>query len=423
MNNSAILERETSTVDSETGAPETGASKAVAPAADPLEGFEAPRVLGRVDGSEPGPTLIVVGGLHGNEPSGVQALQRLLPELAADARAVERGRVVGLTGNRKALAMKRRFLAHDLNRYWLPERVAQLRATAAPLADEDHELRELDRQIESLVETADGPVYLLDLHTTSAPDRPFATLDDSLRNRPFAFAFPVPVVLGLEEELAGTLTAHVGDLGIITAGFESGRHGTREARDRAVDAIWIALAASGVTRNDHPEAVAARQRLEEECAGLPHVVEVRYRHAIRDEDRFRMHPGHENFQPVKRGQSLGEQSLGEQSLGEERRGSATSPVSGLLLMPLYQQQGADGFFVVKPVNRMWLEASATVRRWRLERFVHWLPGVRKHPEQTGAFIVDQRYARWLAPELFHLLGFRRQGTADRVLILRRRHDD
>ena len=66
------------------------------------------------------------------------------------------------------------------------------------------------------------------------------------------------------------------------------------------------------------------------------------------------------------------------------------------------------------------EASAKVRHWHLERFLHLLPGVRRHPELEEHFIVDTRYARWLARELFHLLGFKRRGKATRYLVMARR---
>ena len=382
------------------------------------DGIDVPRVLGRIEGPEPGPTLIVVGGLHGNEPAGVKALLRILPRLTADPSGITRGRMVGLAGNRKALKAKRRYLMHDLNRYWLPERVERLRAAqvspaegSGPLGDEDEELIALDREIMHLLETATDKVYLIDLHTTSGPRLPFATLDDSLRNRPFAFAFPVPVVLGLEEELAGTLSLHVETLGVITIGFESGMHDAPEAVDRAEAAIWIALETSGVLEaGSRPEVEAARRQLAEECAGLPDVVEIRYRHAITPADGFRMDAGYENFQPIAVAEKLGVDHLGP----------ITSPLDGLVLMPLYQKQGADGFFVVQPVRKMWLDASAVVRRWRLERFLQWLPGVRRHPELAGSFIVDRRYARWLALELFHLLGFSRRSQAGRYLIMSRR---
>ncbi len=371
-----------------------------------------PRVLGRVEGPRAGPTLIVVGGLHGNEPAGVEALQRLLPRLAADPGGMVSGRVVGLAGNRKALRAKCRYLVHDLNRYWQPERVARLRAARTPLSAEDQELAELDREIVGLIEEAEGQVFLLDLHTTSGPFLPFATLDDSLSNRPFAFAFPVPVVLGLEEELVGTLSIHVETMGVITAGFESGQHDAPVAVERAQAAIWIALEASGVlAAGSRPEVAAARQRLAEECAGLPEVVEVRYRHAITPAGGFCMDPGYENFNAVTVAEIIGSDHLGP----------ITSPLTGLMLMPLYQEQGADGFFVVQPVRRRWLETSAVVRRWRLERLLHLLPGVRRHPELAGSFIVDRRYARWLARQLFHLLGFKRRSEAGRYLVMSRRN--
>ena len=377
-------------------------------------GLEAPRILGRIEAPDPGPTLIIVGGMHGNEPAGVKAMQRLLPRLAADPSGLVRGRVVGLTGNRKALRQKRRYLAHDLNRHWLPERIRRLRATHAPLDGEDEELKELNGEIERLLYEAQETVYLLDLHTTSGPELPFATLDDTLRNRPFAFAFPVPVVLGLEEELAGTLSSYVAALGVVTAGFESGQHDAPAAVDRAEAAIWIALEASGVLRpGSRPEVAAARDRLAVENGGLPPVVEIRYRHAVTPEDEFRMDPGYTNFQPVARGQRL----------GCDRRGPTASPEDGLILMPLYQAQGADGFFVVRRVHRIWLKASAVVRHWRFERYLHLLPGVRHHPEVAGGFIVDRRYARWLALELFHLLGFSRHGAAARQLVMTRRRYD
>ncbi len=382
------------------------------PISEAFTGLDVPRILGHVEGPEPGPTLIVVGGLHGNEPAGVQALLRILARLEAEPTYLTRGRIVGLAGNRKALRAGHRYLAYDLNRNWLPRRVERLRSTRSPLDGEDEELVELDREILSLLASADEQVYLLDLHTTSGPSQPFATLDDSLRNRAFSAAFPVPVVLGLDEELAGTLSSHVEAMGLINIGFESGVHDGPESVARAEAAIWIALEASGVLEaGSCPEVEAARVSLAKACAGLPDVVEIRYRHAITPADGFRMDAGYENFQPI---------AVSER-LGEDQRGPITSPFAGLMFLPLYQEQGGEGFFVARPVRRIWLKISAMVRRWRLERAIHLMPGVKRHPELAGSFIVDRRYARWLALELFHLLGFSRRSEMDRYLVMSRRN--
>jgi len=143
-------------------------------------------------------------------------------------------------------------------------------------------------------------------------------------------------------------------------------------------------------------------------------VEVRYRHGITAEDHFRMAPGFITFERVDEGQAV----------AVDREGEVRTPQPGLLLMPLYQNQGDDGFFIVRPVARLWLQLSSLLRRLRLERGLSLLPGVRRHPELPGSFLVDRRVARLAALDLFHLLGFRRRGPATgRYLVMTRRSHD
>ena len=52
-----------------------------------------------------------------------------------------------------------------------------------------------------------------------------------------------------------------------------------------------------------------------------------------------------------------------------------------------------------------------------------LPGVERHPERPSAFVVDRKIARWMALELFHLLGFRRVGAKGRFVVMGRRDFD
>ena len=44
----------------------------------------AQREIGVWDSGSPGPTLLVTGGVHGNEPAGVHAAARVLEELRED---------------------------------------------------------------------------------------------------------------------------------------------------------------------------------------------------------------------------------------------------------------------------------------------------------------------------------------------------
>ena len=68
------------------------------------------RDLGSIDSGLAGPTLVVTGALHGNEPSGVIAIQQVIGELRR-RRIPLRGRLCGMVGNVAALAESRRYLA------------------------------------------------------------------------------------------------------------------------------------------------------------------------------------------------------------------------------------------------------------------------------------------------------------------------
>ena len=125
-----------------------------------------------------------------------------------------------------------------------------------------------------------------------------------------------------------------------------------------------------------------------------------------------MKPGLSSFRPVHAGEVLASSSSGP----------IKAPQAGLLLMPLYQDQGEDGFFLVREVQPVWLSVSKVLRGLGMEKVLHLLPGVRRHPELPGSFIVDRRYARWLARQLFHLLGFRRVGRDGRTLVMSQRQD-
>lgn len=385
-----------------------------APAASlPASLPELPRVLGDVGSPAAGNTLVVLGGVHGNEPSGVEALRRVLAQI--DSLDCElHGRLLGLVGNRAALAAGHRFLAEDLNRIWLPERLERAHDGTEALTAEERELGELDRLLDAALAGAHGRTFVLDLHTTSGPGPAFVVVHDTLPNRAFGRAMSLPLVFGLEEELSGTLTDHLTDRGAVSITVETGQHRSAASADRAEAAIWLALDVAGLAAECHrPEVELSRERLAREVEDLPPAVEVLYRHAIETDDGFRMGPGFASFEPVVEGQVV----------AEDRRGPVAAPRSGRLLMPLYQALGDDGFFVTRPVRESWLRLSTTLRRWRLERFLHWLPGINEVPERSGVFMVDRRVARWLALEIFHLLGFRRlEATPSHLIMARRVHD-
>ena len=218
---------------------------------------DLPRELGRVSGDSTGPTLICVAGLHGNEPTGVLACRRVLARVA-EVSSTLRGTAIGLSGNLQALAAGRRFLDRDLNRLWSQRFVEQARRGEQSIA-EARELVTLDSALTKILEEAPGRVFLLDLHTTASHGAPFAILDDTLANREIALDFPVSLVLGLEEEVAGTLASYLTTRGVTVVGFEAGQHDDPRSLGWAEAAIWIALESCGVLPSGvQPEVPHAR---------------------------------------------------------------------------------------------------------------------------------------------------------------------
>ncbi len=373
------------------------------------------REVGRIRGTAGGPTLVVLGGIHGNEPAGMLAAERVLRALAGVPGAV-RGEVVFLAGNLTALRHKARFIDEDLNRRWTPEKVAAIRdAPGTRPHVEREEQRELLAALAGIVEGR-RDLYFVDLHTTSAPGPPFVTVGDTLRNRRFAGSLPIPLILGLEEQVDGALVEFLNNRGVVAMGVEGGQHLAAESVDNLEAAVWLALVAAGVcdpAAGLPVELESQRERLRRASRGFPRVVEVRRRHPVRPGDGFRMGAGFANFRPIRRGQVL----------ASSHAGPIHAPESGLLLLPLYQGLGDDGFFVAREVRRFWLLLSAGLRRLRLCRILPWLPGVRLHPQDSGVLVVDTRVARWYPLEIFHLFGFRKlRASGAELVVSRRRYD-
>ncbi|NNM04111.1 MAG: aspartoacylase [Gemmatimonadetes bacterium] len=372
----------------------------------PLPGLQ--RMLGRVRGSQPGPTVIGVGGLHGNEPAGVLALVRVLEELGWRGGELS-GEFVGLAGNLAALAAGRRYLGRDLNRSWTPGGLAAAKDAGPAGSSEDKEQVELHSVIEEVMADARGPVFLLDLHTTSGPGEPFSTVLDSLRSRKFALGIPVPLIVGLGELVEGTLLGYLANRGVAGIVFEGGKHDNPSSVDASEAGIWLALAQAGLLdEGTFPEVTVSRDRLSAETKDLPKALELRYRHPISEAEGFKMLSGLRSFQRVGEGEIL----------ARNKDGPVRAPSGGRLLMPLYQTQGEDGFFLIREFHPSWLRVSEYLRRARVDRIIHWLPGIRRDSEGDG-MVVNRRMARWFTLEILHLLGYRKEvDYGDRLVVLK-----
>jgi succinylglutamate desuccinylase len=342
------------------------------------------------------PCVVLTGGVHGNEPAGVEALEQLFAELPSAGRL--RGTVIGLRGNPAALRAGVRALDRDLNRVWSEERVrrdlhegplhAELGAEALPF-------HALNRTLH-VVLGQHRTIAFIDLHTTSADTAPFITMNDTLANRRFVKGLQVPVVLGIEEHLQGPMLSWLMERGQVAMAFESGRHDDPASTERHLHFAWLALERAGcitlgpAVRRGHQKALLTSPHLRNR------VFDIRHRQALQPGDRFTMNPGFSNFQPVQAGQPL----------AEHNGHTITCPQDALLFMPLYQAQGGEGFFLVRPLHRLWLALSAVLRNTPVHGLLRSLPGVDRLPGDRTRLLVDTRVARSRALQVFHLLGYR-----------------
>lgn len=374
-------------------------------------GFQ--RVIGHLRADQPGPTVVAIGGMHGNEPSGVYALRQLVERMEKSS-LLQRGEFIALTGNIRALQSGSRFIDTDLNRMWkLRPDVDEL--AEVPSVYEAVEMEALQKVVDEAIQNRRGPLVFLDLHTTSAPSPPFILIGDTLRNRRFVANLKLPVILGLEEQLNGPFLSYLNTKGHISMGFEAGQHEDEVSVENHYSLLLLVLEQIGLLRKEDLEDFeASRSWLESQTdQDLKNFFEVRYRKPVADDEGFRMEPGFHSFQPIAKDELLAKNKFGEVRAKEK----------GRVFMPLYQDQGDDGFFIVRRIAPFWLGFSAGLRYLRAHKLLPLLPGFRRVKGRTGMLSVNTRIVRWFGPQILHLMGYRRRRhKGGKLLFIKREYD-
>ncbi len=306
------------------------------------------RIIGRFTGKKDGPLVFLVGGIHGNEPAGVDAIRQFFSVIDKAAEDDDSfhwcGTIIGLKGNIKALEKQVRFIDADLNRGW----TSDVLAACFDVEDDSHIRSEETERMElwhtiltEIDRVRPSHLCLLDLHTTSAGGAVFSIPgEDSTK---LAVGIGAPLVLGLLDDLSGTFleffcSSNVG-LPVQAVAYEGGLHSDPQSVNRCLSAMFAMCRLVGADCHQVLQEAVAPCHAGLQAPPSP-VVKVVYTHKIQDATCWKMVPGFRNFSPVSKGDLL----------AKYNNDPVFAPMDGYLLMPLYQAQGTDGFFIVIPDN-------------------------------------------------------------------------
>lgn len=295
------------------------------------------RIIGKYKGDEKGPLLLVTAGVHGNEPSGVNALEKVFSELEKN-RPKMKGTFLGLRGNCKALEKGQRFIDEDLNRTWKNENLNN----DQPESSEQQEMLDIIEVLDDYKDEKFPERYFLDCHTTSSDSLPYISVQEVGDNDRFAHKFPVYIVRGFSDIVNGSIDKYFSQQGLTGFTFEAGQHTADTSETNHEALIWMALReACDLNMDEVPCYPSCVSVFDDKFPDGPKTFEIIYRHGLEKGDEFKMQPGFSNFQKIEKGELLAIQN------GKEIR----SEWDATIFMPLYQSQGNDGFFVIKEVKK------------------------------------------------------------------------
>lgn len=295
-------------------------------------------------GPLPGARLIVLGAVHGNEPCGSIAIERILQELACGELEIIAGQLTLVpVANRLAYELGTRNGDRDLNRNFAP--------TSTPRDNEDFIVNELCLLL------AEHSV-LIDIHSFSWQSSPMVLLgpDGSARDlQPFAFACDEEALaahLGVGLALYGWLatnmqrahrrgssiqqcngtTDYMRSVGGYAVTLECGQHTDPLAPELAYKAIRNALA--------HLRLIASETRQLKQEIELLRVYDVIDRHSVKD--RF-----------AREWNSFDRLYLGDAVAYRSDGTAVLSPADGFVVFPNAKAEpGTEWFYLAKPDPRI-----------------------------------------------------------------------
>ncbi|HKE47292.1 MAG TPA: succinylglutamate desuccinylase/aspartoacylase family protein, partial [Rhodanobacteraceae bacterium] len=185
-----------------------------------------------------GPRVVMFSGVHGDEISGIHAVDKLLFDFFTGARTLLKGSLTLARGNAEAIAAERRYLKYNLNRMYKDEYAPDVDRTA-------YEYRRA-QELKSILRECD---YFLDLHSAPIAQDPFLIAEKHAIE--FFSRLGLPHIIMGWNKFSGGTTGGDGENyanlhGAIAATLESGSHFEKRSNDVAFRTVITMLSLLGM---------------------------------------------------------------------------------------------------------------------------------------------------------------------------------
>jgi succinylglutamate desuccinylase len=242
----------------------------------------------RVDSGAPGPRVVMFSGVHGDEVSGIHAIEKAVFDFLGGTRTLSRGSLALVRANQQAIETERRYVRLNMNRLFRDE--------YGPETDRDaYEFRRT-QELKPLLESCD---YFLDFHSAPIADTPFLVAEEA------AVAFYRQ--LGISRIMTGWSKFSAGAIGgdaenyanahgALSATLESGSHFDKSSNDVAYASAMAMLSVLSMIEGYRlPDSPGTE------------IVDM-YSVVIKDFEDFRYEGEANNFKFFKRGDAFASQN-------------------------------------------------------------------------------------------------------------------
>ena len=259
-----------------------------------------PRIQGvvRITSDTTGPRVVMFCGIHGDEVSGIHAIEKVFYDFFGGSRRLLRGSLTLARANEAAIAAECRYVKHNMNRMF--------RDSYGPEIDQSSYEFRRTQELKPLLESCD---YFLDFHSAPIADDPFLVAEQKAVK--FYRHLGIPKIMTGWSKFSGSTIGgdtenYANARGAMSATLESGSHFDKSSNDVAYRAAISLLSLLGMIEagDELPTAVEAE------------VVEM-YSVVTKEFDDFRYAGGANNFKLLRKGEAFAYQNGQHMTVSED----------------------------------------------------------------------------------------------------------